>query len=82
MLSSSLEVLKAGNNTVDLLVAPDKVDLVTQMLSCSQIPFSVISNDLQADIEEEEEESVESDKVVVGRPLAGCTANSGMSWTR
>ena len=78
LLSDKVEVLTSGNNSVDLLVGPDKLDLVLDLLTCSQLPYNTITENLQEDIDHEAKEN--DDVGLELRPGSSCS--SRMSWTR
>ena len=87
-----VEVLQGtGNNTLDLLVGPDKLDVVLEMLNSSGLPYNITTKNLQEDIDAEAEENDEDEVAgveVSGRRSEGesgvrsCSSMTGMSWTR
>ena len=92
LLSDKVEVLQGiGNNTLDLLVGPDKLDLVLEMLDSSGLPYNITTKNLQEDIDAEAEENEEDEVAGVevsgrrsegGSGVRSCSSMTGMSWTR
>ena len=91
LLSDKVEVLQGtGNNTLDLLVGPDKLDVVLELLTKFRLPYNITNKNLQEDIDAEAEEDEEDDgagdyTLELNRRRSGgrsCSSTTGMSWTR